>query len=322
MGVTVHEPPKGKRPVVVWTIGFVLLAVCMAWSQTKSVSSAASLYATVDKGTARIGDLIWLTLAYELPADSRLPEDFVLQGIEKLHIVERTVHTGEIKVRFVVDQLETFSIGPVGLLYTDKDGNEQQLQSTPISIDVLSNLGEKPEEATLRPIQDIIPSSSRWIGHLLWVAVTGVLLCLAIGWLWWRRKRLPGSITSTITDPPHIRAKKEIDELVAGELFEKGRVKAFYFDFSEIIRRYMESIRKFPAVEMTTEEIIRHVGRNIDDQKILPLLKQADLVKFADTIPSPDRKSRDVATALDYIRQTGPKGTETADIRITREAKP
>jgi hypothetical protein len=322
MGVTVHDPHKGKRPVVVWTIGFVLLTVCMAWPQTKLVSSAASLSATVDKSTARIGDFIWLTLAYDLPADSRLPEVPNLQGIEKLHIVERTAHPGKIKLRFVVDQLETFQIGPVGLLFTDKDGNEQQIRSTPISIDVLSNLGEKPEEATLRPIQDIIPSSSRWMGHLLWVAVTCALLCLAIGWLWRRRKRLTGGTMTTMIDPPHIRARKEIDELVAGELFEKGEVKAFYFSFSEIIRRYMESIRKFPAAEMTTEEIVRHVGRNIDDQKILPLLKQADLVKFADTIPSPARKDRDLAAAFDYIRQTGPKETETEDTIITTEAKP
>ena len=48
-------------------------------------------------------------------------------------------------------------------------------------------------------------------------------------------------------DPPHVRAEKEIDNLIASGLFETGDVKAFYFIFSETIRRYMESIRRFPG---------------------------------------------------------------------------
>ena len=79
--------------------------------------------------------------------------------------------------------------------------------------------------------------------------------------------------------------KRKSTGLVAGRLFEKGEVKTFYFNFSEIIRRYMESIRYFPAAEMTTEEIVRRVGNNSQDQEILTLLRQADLVKFADAAP-------------------------------------
>jgi hypothetical protein len=123
-------------------------------------------------------------------------------------------------------------------------------------------------------------------------------------------------------NPPHIQAEKEIDQLLAGELFEKGEVKTFYFIFSEILRRYMESIRNFPAAEMTTEEIVRHVGNTSQDQEILPLLRQADLIKFADTVPTPDRKLRDVEAARSYIRQTRPRMTDELDTRRKPEARP
>ena len=82
----------------------------------------------------------------------------------------------------------------------------------------------------------------------------------------------------------------------------------------------MESIRRFPAAEMTTEEIVRHVGNTPQDQKILPLLRQADLVKFADTIPTPDRNVRDIEAARTYIRQTCPMQTDALDARPKPEA--
>jgi hypothetical protein len=301
-------------------MGFVMLTAWIAGADTESASSASSLSAAVEKNTAKIGDLLWLTLTYDLPEGGHLPEDPVIHGIEKLNIVERVVRPGEIKLRFIVDQLESFQTEPINLTFIDKDGNEQRIETAPVTIAVSSNLGEKPEEATLRPIQDIMPIRSRWLPFLPWAAVAGILLSVAIGWLWWRRKNRPGSIMAATADPPHIQAEKEIDQLVAGGLFEKGEVKTFYFIFSEIIRRYLESIRHFPAAEMTTEEIVRYVGNTSQDEEILPLLRQADLVKFADTIPTPDRNVRDIEAARTYIRQTCPMQTDALDARHHPEA--
>ena len=73
---------------------------------------------------------------------------------------------------------------------------------------------------------------------------------------------------------------------------------------------------------LTTEEIARYVGNTSQDQEILPLLRQADLVKFADTIPTPDGKVRHVEAARTYIRQTGPMQTEALDARHHPEAGP
>jgi hypothetical protein len=301
-------------------MGFVMLTAWIAGAETELASSAPSLSASVEKNTAKIGDLVWLTLAYDLPEGGYLPEDPVVHGIEKLNIVERVVRPGEIKLRFIVDQLESFQTEPIILTFIDKDGNEQRIETTPVTIDISSNLGEKPEDATLRPIQDIIPIRSRWLPFLPWAALAGILLSVGIGWLWWRRKHRPGSIMAATADPPHIQAEKEIDQLVAGGLFEKGEVKTFYFIFSEIIRRYMESIRHFPAAEMTTEEIARHVANTSQDQEMLPLLRQADLVKFADTIPTPDRKVRDVEAVRTYIRQACPIQADAPDTRNHPEA--
>jgi hypothetical protein len=317
-----HGPCIGKWPIVLWTMGFVLLTAWTAWSETESALPESSLSASIEKSSSKIGDLLWLTVKYDLPEGGHLPEDPVVRGIEKLNIVDRVVRAGEIKIRFIVDRLESFQTEPISLTFIDKEGSEQQIETAPVTIAVLSNLGEKPEDATLRPIQDIMPIGSRWMPFLLGAAAAGILLCLAIGWLRWRRKQGPGRMLTATAAPPHIRAEKEIDQLVAAGLFEKGDVKKFYFIFSEILRRYMETIRHFPAAEMTTEEITRHVGNTPQDQEILPLLRQADLVKFADTIPTADRKVYDVEAARTYIRQTCPMQTEALDARYHAEAGP
>ena len=69
------------------------------------------------------------------------------------------------------------------------------------------------------------------------------------------------------------------------------------------MRRYLESIRDFPAAEYTTEEIARHI-KGEQDRKLLSLLQQADLVKFADNVPTPSRKEEDIKAALAYIRES------------------
>ena len=305
---SLHDMHAGPWQITLWAICFVLLAAASAaWSETVSPPPPVpELSASVEKSTVSVGDLIWLTLAYDLPEGARLPEDPVVRGIEKLNVVEQVVQIGEIKIRFLIDQLESFEIDRINLTYFDKNGNERTIETGPVAITVLSGLGEKPEEAALMPIQDIIPLSLRWMPYLPWALAAGILLCVITGLIWWHRKHRTEKIIATMVDPPHVRAEKEINQLVARGLFEKGDVKTFYFVFSEIIRRYMESIRHFPAAEMTTEEIVRHVRTNTHDQQLFPVLGQADLVKFADAVPTRDRKAQDIKTVRAYIRQTRP----------------
>ena len=121
-------------------------------------------------------------------------------------------------------------------------------------------------------------------------------------------------------DPPQVWAKKEIELLEAQGLFEKGQAKAFYFRFSEIMRQYLEGLRGFPAAEFTTEEITSYINYE-QDRKLLPLLRQADLVKFADAIPTPARKEEEVKTALTYIHETSPDPV-TGDSPVGQQRTP
>ncbi len=290
---------------ILWALVCFFLGSGPVWSGTLA-EAVPTLSASIETHTARIGDLLWVTLQYEIPENAKLAEDSGIDGLETLTVLEHKTEPNQIKIRFMVDQLESFDLGPFSLTYVDQQNNQQKVTTDPIAITILSNLGEKIEDANLKPIQDIIPTQSGWLWYLLWSFAAILLLAVVSGFIWWHKKRRIHDIQATMEDPPHVRAQKEMDKLNASGLFERGDVKAFYFIFSETIRRYMESIRGFPAAEMTTEEIARVIKTDPSDQGILPLLRQADLVKFSDLIPAPERKDQDIMMARSYIQQTRP----------------
>ena len=291
-------------PLIVGML-FCLVQPVTLWSQAGIKDAGPALSASIDRDSARVGSIVELRLEYRLPEGARLPAETKINGIEGLTTVDRQIGPGQIRIRFLVDQLGPWKTGALSLSYLDKEGKSQVLTTGPVSLTVTSNLGDRPAEAELKSIQGIIPTRPLWLKYLPWAAgLLGILLIMSVLFWWYKRGR--GEKPPVIPQiPPHIRAKKEIEELDAQRLFEKGHAKRFYFRFSEILRRYLGSLRGFPAVELTTEEIARCIDRE-QDRGLLALLRQADLVKFADRVPAPARKEEEVKTALSYIQETSP----------------
>lgn len=291
-------------PLIVGMLLCIVQPVTL-WSQDGIKDSGPALSASIDLDSARVGSIVELCLKYRLPEGARLPAEPKIKGIEGLTPVDRQIGPGLIRIRLLVDQLGPWKTGELSLSYIDKEGKNQVLTTDPVSLIVTSNLGDRPAEADLKPIQGIIPTRPLWLKYLPWAAgLLGILLIMSV-LFWWNKRGRAEKLPVIPQIPPHIRAKKEIEELDAQRLFEKGHVKRFYFRFSEILRRYLGSLRGFPAVELTTEEIARCIDRE-QDRGLLALLRQADLVKFADRVPALARKEEEVKTALSYIQETGP----------------
>ena len=303
---------------------FLLVLIFAPWNlwavDTTDVNSDL-LSASLDRESAAVGDIVWLTLVYRLPEGGRLPEKPEVKGLEDLSILEQINEAGQIRLKLLIDQLESWRSGPISLNYLNSEGQINALTADPVTLQVRSNLGEKPEEAQLRPIRDIIPIKSVWRSYLFWTAVIIAGILIGAGLFWWYKRHRKPVISSQYVEPPHIRARKEIRMLETQRYFEKGLQKKYYFIFSEILRRYLESIRNFPAAEFTTEEIARHI-KTEQDRKLIPLLQQADLVKFADSVPTLARKEEDIKSALAYIRETSPLEENSPDSRRRREVPP
>ena len=255
-----------------------------------------------------VGGTVTVTLHYFLPEGAKTGDKPEIRGMESLSVVEKKVAGKKIVLTIIADTLEPLKIGPVELGFIDKEGKKGYVRSEAVTVKVVSNMKGGTDAEALRPIRDIIPIRSPWITWAVRVGMV-LLVCAAVAvlifaWKRWRRK----SDLLAPSEPPHIRAEKEVEALLRENLFEKGYYKEFYFRLTEIIKRYLEAVRGFPAAEYTTEEIAQRILEQ--DRPILTVLKFADLVKFADGTATPHRKDEDIACFLAYINVTAQKEGE------------
>lgn len=144
-------------------------------------------------------------------------------------------------------------------------------------------------------IKDVaqVETSSDW-----WKYVLGILLLVGIGFLvYWLMKKYqnrekPEEIVYT---SPIEKATSLLQQLESKELIQRGEVKSYYSELTNIARNYIEEEIEIPAMESTTSELILAL-RKVANQKKLKLsaatlenlekvLMQADLVKFAKVKP-------------------------------------
>ncbi len=295
---------KGRTTGVL-VVAALLAIMTPARAEEANPSGRGMVTASFEPAQVPVGGLAVLSIGYLLPEGGRLTDPPEIGGLEGLTVIRREEKPGSIRLDLLADRLDRWETEKITLAYVDEAGERHLLETGEVVLDVISNIGGGPGEAGLRPLRDILPTRPAWLKFLPWAAGLLVLILAvgAVAW-WFRRSRIRPS-DAVEADPPHVVARREIDRLEAGRVFEKGEVKEFYFALSEIMRRYLESIRAFPAAEYTTEEIARIV-RLEEDLKLLGLLREADLVKFADDRPTAARKGEGVRRALAYIGATSP----------------
>ena len=107
--------------------------------------------------------------------------------------------------------------------------------------------------------------------------------------------------------PPHHKATKALTRLRQQHAKSKIDIKEYYTHLTDILRRYLGDQQHFDAMEMTTEEILRHLQQSdigTHNDKLAPLLRTADLVKFAKHTTTEDVLTRHTEDALNYVAMT------------------
>lgn len=306
---------------------FFLIMLCFfmgAWSASEvcvGAGTAPQMTVSLVPNQTSVGGVITLILKFQLPAGARLAPEPVVKGLEGFRILDQQMIpndakrkadgkkspgmaiSGEYHIRLMVNRLDSGAVGPIFLSYVNADGEKASLKAATVPLTVLSNLGEKPEAARLKPIYGIIPTQSFMAKYRFWILGGIAVLLLGAAIEWWFRNRRRKVSSAMERTPPDKLAMRGLKALDAQKLFEGGRIKDFYFEYSEILRRYLEAIREFPAAEYTLEEIARAAGKK-EDQPLLSLLRRADMVKFADATATPARKADDMEAAFAYIRST------------------
>nr|WP_315178706.1 hypothetical protein [uncultured Flavobacterium sp.] len=144
-------------------------------------------------------------------------------------------------------------------------------------------------------IKDIAPADNPigdWWKYLL---IFALIIGIGAFVYWFIKKRQEKKLLEEIYKTPIEKATSLLDTLEKKELWQKGEVKAYYSELTDIARNYIEEAIEIPAMESTTSELIQglraaSVKKKMTlSQEIIEnlerVLKQADLVKFAKSKP-------------------------------------
>ncbi len=181
-------------------------------------------------------------------------------------------------------------------------------------------------------IKDIVPANEGigdWWKYLLaFILIFG----LAAAIYWYIKKNQTKKIEEEIHKTPIEKATNLLNNLEKKELWQKGEVKEYYSELTDIVRNYIEEAIEIPAMESTTSELIEGLKSASKKKKmklsqetldnLFVVLKQADLVKFAKSKPidfeiTEDRKK--IERAIVTLDKALPVVVENSDELLLNE---
>ena len=286
-----------------------------AWSQSK-----ISISSSVDKASIFIGDLITYSvrITHDEDVEVLLPslganlggfEIRDYQEFEPRKEEDKIVH----QVNYVISTFDVgdFEIPPIMVGYkVPPDTLENVLKTEVIKI-VVESL--KPsEDGDIREIKPPWEISFNWKTVIVIgiIALFVILFVIALIYVIRKRKKGETIIPRKLVPqrPPHEIAYEELQRLSDSDLLEIGKIKQYYSEVSDIIRRYVEGCYQIIAMEMTTTEVLdqlrtTEIGETHFDL-FVRFLEACDLVKFAKYIPSENENIEIMKQAVQIIDET------------------
>ena len=172
--------------------------------------------------------------------------------------------------------------------------NNKPYLSDSIAVEV-ANVPVDTLKQKMYDIKDIQPANDS-IGNW-WKYLLGFLLIhiIAAGVYFFLKHKQKKKIEEEVYKTPIEKATSLLNNLEKKELWQKGAIKEYYSELTDIARNYIEEAIEIPAMESTTSELIAGLRAASVKKKMTVtaetienlerVLKQADLVKFAKSKP-------------------------------------
>ncbi|MCR5193250.1 MAG: DUF4381 family protein [Bacteroidales bacterium] len=295
--------------------------------QLPSQGAGISVKATLDTGSIVIGDQktlhIFITRDPSLTSWPKVTLPSLQQmtqgAIEALDFVADTTKDKDgsvksIEQKVIVTTFDTGKqyIGGISVI-VDNDGNSVILAPSDslfleasYAADADTTKCEVKAEAGVEKEPYTFWEIARWfVAALLLAAIIFVII-----WIIRRRKENKPIVILPKAKPVPAdkKALSELENLRRKELWQKGRIKKYYTDMTDIIRRFLRNMYGIKAAEMTTRQTLR-AFHNIEDWSeesealLRQLLQKADMVKFAKSQPESHEHDLAMQNSMDFVRK-------------------
>lgn len=298
----------------------VMLAVAAAFPVPGAAQSR--VVTDVDTTLVTVGDRVTLTVRVEHGSDETVvwPDSLDLAPFEVLAARVEPMRTeGGRAVSGAVLSLTAFELGELEipsftLDVLRPDGSREELETDRFGIEVVSVGTEQSGD-----IHEIRGPLSIPVSALR-VALWGLLFmllgaALLVAWRKWRERHRPQepSAAGPPPRPAHEVALEALERLGASSLLERGQVKEYHIEASEIVRRYVEERYRVPAPEMTTWEVLdglERAGVDVGHREALRrFLDPCDMVKFAKVRPTADASRAVLSLGRAFVEASVPAPT-------------
>lgn len=303
-----------------------VMMCCGVWpSAAYSADTPLRVDTHVEPTSGTVGDKFRLSVAATAPSAGRLEvlPLFDLQSSwtvigtpETLTRSENGQQINTYNYSIVPFETGAFSVPQVAVTYNAADGTSITERSKPLQVTINSVLSGDGSASTLRdvkpPVALAVPKALAWSIILL-----GVLLIAALAWFIWNRysHRLKRMLGQGLT-PPELALKK-ISQLESDRLIEQKKMKEFYTRLTDALRVYLHQAFGVQAMDLTSNELLDAMDRKAEDQspahveeyrramaRLVDVLNEADMVKFARFIPEPSQCRRAMQASRDVISFT------------------
>jgi len=292
--------------IVFWILSFVMATVY------HSLGANDTVYAKLDTNSIQIGQQTGLQLTYsgskKLISFPALPDTF-----SKMEIVSRgdidTLSEGsnEITLRqsFTLTSFDSgfHVILPFQFLMFNTGKNDSTAISTkPLLIQVMSV--DVDTTKSIRDIKDIEEVPFDWLDIVPWAL--GLIVLLAVIWFVWKKlNKIPATPVHTVVQkvPADEKAMQSLMMLEQKSLWQQGKFRQYHTELTDILRTFITERWDVTAMEMTTDEILSlsFIKKTHETDGLHYILKTADLVKFAKSVPISDENIRCMQLAKSFI---------------------
>jgi hypothetical protein len=167
------------------------------------------------------------------------------------------------------------------------------------------------------------PIGTWWINILILLAI-GIAGYFIYQFIKKRQNQPKGEVI--VFKSPIEKATTLLQQLEIKELWQKGEIKDYYSELTDIARNYIEEEINIPAMESTTSELIDGLRKAAKQKKLKlsnetvenleKVLKQADLVKFAKVKPLDyeiEEDKKRISSSIVIIHKSIPEVVENKD---------
>jgi hypothetical protein len=303
-------------PFYTCLVCLLLLAGNRAYAQQD-----ATIKARIDASQILIGDAAHVF--YEVqhnPAQSSIQWPSFPDSLGKLEIISKTsLDTVKQNGMVIYKQRLDITGFDSGAYYVPsfnfpvipKNGSSYALSSD--SLPLLVQTVAVDTTKAIKPIKGIIEVRNTWRDYI-WViagALVAIILIAAVIIYFIRSKRtLKPFVEELPSETLQEKAMKLLAELEEKQLWQKGQVKEYYVQLTDIVRGYVEARFNTAALELTTDELLDKARTIPGILEITPqlgtILRTADLAKFAKAQPTPTEHTTAMQLAREVVAVTRP----------------